>query len=116
MRRGLPKPNLLSALPGDPHARVREHDGGNPGRGARWLRRPTLTDVPAAKITPDVIDTYAEAVAEGCPAYGAAKAAGITYQTVQNWRRRGLEDRERGLETPYVAFVEAEDATLGARA
>ena len=52
--------------------------------------------------TPEVIATIANAVRIGCTYRLACQAAGISHQTMINWRERG-----QAGERPYLDFVEA---------
>ena len=58
-----------------------------------------LTDEVAAKIC--------GAVANGNYFNVAAGAAGIAYETLRSWIRRGNSDEEKGRDTSYVRFMRA---------
>ena len=52
--------------------------------------------------TPDVIETIARAVRQGCTYRLACQASGISPQTMATWRQRGEQGEE-----PYLGFLDA---------
>jgi hypothetical protein len=65
-----------------------------------YIGRPrALTDQVANKICADV--------AAGAPYNAAAGKAGVTYDTMRDWFRRGSADEMEGLDTRYSRFAHA---------
>ena len=80
------------------------------------------------KLTPDVQETITKALGLGCTFEAAANAAGIAYETFNEWRKRGKAEAERRQspriqegakqwndEQPYLQFSEAIKKALGDR-
>jgi len=62
--------------------------------------------MPALKLNPEVQERICQMVAQGVPLETAARAGGVTYQTLNNWMRRGAEG-----EAPFASFrAEVEEA------
>lgn len=59
------------------------------------------------KFTPQTIARILKSVRTGFPITLAARAAGIAYETLNEWRKRGEADALAEQDTPHRAFVEA---------
>jgi len=60
----------------------------------------------ALKLNADVQERICQMVAQGVPLETAARAGGVTYQTLHNWMKRGADG-----EAPYASFrTEVEQA------
>jgi len=62
--------------------------------------------MPALKLNPEVQERICQMVAQGVPLETAARAGGVTYQTLHNWMKRGADG-----DAPYASFrTEVEQA------
>lgn len=61
----------------------------------------------ATKFTPETRDHIVEIIGEGRPLREAAYSAEVAEKTLKNWIARGRSERDEGLDTDYVTFVEA---------
>ena len=57
------------------------------------------------KLTPAVAKRIIRAISLGHSYVAAAKAGGINIETLDNWRKRGAEERNAGLSTPFTRFL-----------
>ena len=67
--------------------------------------------MPPLKLNQEVQERICAMVSQGVPLETAARAGGVTYQTLNNWMRRGAEG-----EAPFTEFraeVEAAKAISG---